>query len=137
MPRLAPVRSSVDFRSAIALPSVPSDSTHETALARHRQRVVERAPRLVDQLVDLALADDQGWREGDDVAGHVAQDRAVRLSALDNKRANARLRVEARARLLVLDELQRADKADAARFADQRMLLQALQPCLQPRADLA
>ena len=47
--------------------------------------------------------------------------------------ADAELGIEALPGALVLDELQPADQADAARLADQRMIGQRLQPQLEDR----
>ena len=70
-------------------------------------------PKQRHHLVDLGLADDQRRAERDDVARHVAQDRAVVLRAADQEGGDTRLRVEALLRRLVADELDGADEADS------------------------
>src|ERR1700694_191916 len=101
----------------------------------HRPGVVERLGEAAHHLVDLSLADYQGWAEGNDVAGHVAQDYTVMLRAANQIRGHTSLRVEALLGRLVADELQRADQADAARFANQRMLAVTADCRLQARSD--
>ena len=59
------------------------------------------------------------------------------LRAADQERGNARLRIEALLRRLVADDLDRADEADAARVADQRMIGVAADAGLHSRADAA
>src|SRR5258708_35257646 len=88
----------------------------------HRPRIVERPAEAGHHLVDFGLADDQRRAEGDNVAGHVAQYRPVMLGAAYEIRGNTGLRVEALPGRLVADQLDRADKPDAARLADERMV---------------
>src|SRR6266576_1744321 len=87
----------------------------------HRRSIGQRLGEATHHLVDLSLADYQGRAEGDDVAGHVAQDDPVMLRTAHQIRGHASLRVEALLGSLVADELHCADQADAARLTNQRM----------------
>src|SRR6516164_5398132 len=86
----------------------PSRS-HEAPFLHHRPRVVERFRKTAHQLVDLGFADDERRAERDDVARHVAQNRAVVLRASHEERADTRLRVEALPGRLVANKLDGAD----------------------------
>src|SRR5215211_4279857 len=97
----------------------------EAFLAHHRPRVVECLAEARHHFVDLRLADDQRRAERDDVAGHVAQDRAVMLRSAHEKRGDGRLRIEALFGALVANKLDGTDQSDAARIADQRVIGEA------------
>src|ERR1700694_2840138 len=84
----------------------------------HRPGIVERPAKTSHHLVDLGLADDQRRAEGDDIARHVAQYRPMVLGAAHEMRGDTGFRVEALLGRPVADELDCADKPDAARLAE-------------------
>src|SRR5271165_3206789 len=100
-----------------------SRQTPEQSLG-HRpiQGPVERPRQAVEHLVDLMCGDDQRRAKRQGVAGERAHDQALRLGKGDAARADALLRLERLLGALVRDHLEAADEAEAARFADQRML---------------
>src|SRR6476469_3369728 len=74
MPRLAPVTIAVRRTVIVASWSARSSpALCEPLFADHVRRVVQRLREAGEHLVDLALADDQGGAERDDVPRHVAQ----------------------------------------------------------------
>src|SRR4030095_1751003 len=109
--------------------------SRETLFLHHRPGVVKRFTEAAHHLVDLGLADDQWWSEGNDVAGHVAQYRTVMLCAAHEIRGDAGFGVEALLGRLVADKFHRTDQPHAAYLADEWMIGVAANSCLHPRAD--
>ena len=100
---------------------------------RPHLRLVQRPPQRVEHGVDLGAVDDQRRAQGDAVAADRPADQALLLGEARRLGADAELRVEALLGPLVAHQLQRADQADAARLADQRVIGQRLQPQLEDR----
>src|SRR5258708_39309159 len=82
------------------------------------ERLVERAPQLVEQLVDLGRLDDHRRTDRDNVAADDTHDQAFGLRLRDDLRADALLGIERLLLALHGGELERADQAHAARFPD-------------------
>jgi len=95
------------------------------------QRVAETAPNFVD----LGLAYDERRAEGDDVAAERPDDEAVLLRRIGDQGGRAALRIERGFRRFVAHDLQRAQEPDAARFADEAVRGEALQPFLEMLRD--
>src|SRR5690606_13648078 len=95
----------------------------------------ERASKGVEHLVHLCAVDDQRGAESDRVAGNGAADEAFLLSQLHDLGAEALADIEALLGGLVLDELDAAKQADAARLADERMIAKCFQTRLEHRSD--
>src|SRR5579862_662769 len=100
------------------------------------RRFLERGAEAFPDLVDLGVGDDERRAEGDGIAGKRAHDEAVLAAQGFDHRADAQLRIKARFARLVLYQLERAEQADAAHVADERMRSETLQPCLEARRDL-
>ena len=116
------------FHAVDKLPSNP------WAIAQSRVRSSARVRRSNISSISCA-GDDERRTKRQGVAGKRAHDQALRFGEGDAARADALLRLERLLGALVADHLEAADEAEAARFADQRMLAELLQAALELRSD--
>src|ERR1700682_638692 len=130
-----PTKRTMGSESFMRAESASAGTSRQALFLYHPPGVVERLGEGAHHLVDLSLADYQRRAEGDDVAGHVAQDDPVLLRAAHQIRGHSSLGVEALLGRFVANELQRTDQADAARFANQRMPAVTSDCVLQARTD--
>ena len=104
------------------------------ALRRPLQRLhrrLERRLEAVEQVVDLAIVDDERRADADGVARQGPDDEAVLLGVRRDGGGRLGGRRVLRPGALVLDDLNGADEADAARLADEVLVGQPLQPLLE------
>jgi hypothetical protein len=110
------------------------DTISEIPLSfRPGMRLVERTPSESNMALISAPSMTSGGHRRDAVAADGAADQALLLGESAAPWPNAELALEALLGALVAHQLQRADQADAARLADQRVIGQRLQPQLEDR----
>ena len=95
--------------------------------ARIGQHVVERLAHAFEQQVELARGEAQRRREAEHAVAERAEDDAVRIGGRRDLVGHVQCRIEARLVRLVGDQFERAEQADRACVADERMRAQRVE----------
>src|ERR1700676_106564 len=132
-----PTKRTMGSESFMRAESANAATSRQALFLYHHPGIVERLGEAIHHLVDLGRADYQWRAEGDDVAGHIAEDDPVMLRAAHQIRGHTSLGVEALLGRFVANKLHRADQTEAARLANRRMPAVAADSRLQVRSHAA